>query len=136
MNISISEIYLPYRMLADIVVLLHFAFIAFILLGGILLFWWPKMAWIHLPMVGYAILIEWIGWICPLTPFENWLRYKGGETGSRGGFVAQYILPFLYPVNYTYTTQLLLGAGVLSINLIIYRLVLLYRTKKNKSSIV
>lgn len=120
---------MPYRLLADIVVLLHFAFILFVLLGGILLFWWPKLAWIHLPVAVYAILIEWIGWICPLTPLENWLRQKGGETGYSGGFVAQYLLPLLYPINYTYTTQLILGAGVLSINLLIYGLVR-YRAKK------
>jgi hypothetical protein len=114
-----------YRLLADFVVLLHFAFVLFAVLGGLLVIWWKKAAWAHLPVVIWATLIELIGWVCPLTPLENWLRRRGGEAGYTNTFIEQYILPLLYPVSYTHSVQLMLGFLVLGINLLLYGAVLI-----------
>lgn len=118
-----------YRLLANLVVLLHIAFILFATFGGLLVLWRRRWAWIHLPIVAWAVLIEWIGWICPLTPLENWLRQKAGEAGYYGDFVDQYLLPLIYPTGLTRGVQFVLGAFVLSINLAIYSVVI-YRGRK------
>ena len=109
-----------YRILADMVVLVHFGFVLFAVLGGALAFWRRKIVWIHIPVVVWAVLIEWAGWICPLTPLENILRLKGGEAGYSGGFVEHYIMPLLYPENLTRTVQIVLGFCVLLLNAVIY----------------
>lgn len=113
-----------YRLLADFVVLIHFTFVLFAVFGGLLVIWWKKAIWAHLPVVIWATLIELIGWVCPLTPLENWLRHRGGETGYTNTFIEQYLLPLLYPVSYTHTVRLTLGFLVLGINLTIYGIVL------------
>ncbi len=55
-------------MLADLVVVLHFAFVVFVIFGGLLVLRWPKLAYVHLPVATYGALIELVGWICQLTP--------------------------------------------------------------------
>ncbi len=112
------------RLAADLVVLLHFAFILFVLLGGLLVLRWPRFAWLHLPAVAWGILIEWAGWICPLTPLENFLRRAAGEAGYTRSFVEHYLLPIIYPGGLTREIQLVLGAFVLLLNLAIYLWVL------------
>ncbi len=112
------------RLGADLVVVLHFAFIVFVLLGGLLVLRWPRVAWLHLPAVAWGILIEWVGWICPLTPLENRLRRAAGEAGYGHGFVEQYLLPIIYPAGLTREVQFVLGAVVLALNLAIYLWVL------------
>ncbi len=111
---------MSYRLMADIVVLLHFTFILFVLMGGILSIWWRKVVWIHIPAAGWGVLIEFAGWICPLTPLENRLRAKGGEAGYPGGFVEKYILPVIYPTELTREIQIILGILVITVNLVIY----------------
>ncbi len=105
---------------ADLVVLLHFAFILFVVLGGLLLLKWPRLIWIHLPAVLWGVLIEFTGWICPLTPLENWLRQASGIGGYSGGFVEQYILVIIYPAGLTREVQLVMGLVVLILNAVIY----------------
>jgi hypothetical protein len=121
-----------YRFLADFVVLLHFGFVLFAILGGFLVIRWKKSAWVHLPTALWASLIEFGGWICPLTPLEKWLRLQGGEIGYQTGFVEQYILPILYPAALTRQLQIILGLFVLSVNIIVYGW-LLYRILKIKN---
>jgi uncharacterized protein DUF2784 len=111
---------MSYRLMADIVVVIHFAFTIFVLLGGILTIWWRKVIWLHIPAAVWGALIEFAGWICPLTPLENRLRAKGGEAGYPGGFVEEYVLPVIYPAGLTRETQIILGIFVISINLVIY----------------
>jgi hypothetical protein len=113
----------PYRFLADAVVVLHFAFVLFVVAGGLLVLRRPRLALVHLPVAAYGALIEFVGWICPLTPLEKWLRRAAGEAGYAGGFVEHYILPVLYPRGLTREVQLTLGALVLAVNLAIYLLV-------------
>ena len=111
---------MTYRLLADGVVALHAAFVAFVVAGGLLGLRWPRVLWLHAPAAVWGALIEFAGWICPLTPLENELRRRGGEAGYSGGFIEYYLLPVLYPAELTRSTQLVLGALVIAINLGVY----------------
>ncbi len=109
-----------YRLAADGVVLAHLAFILFVFLGGFAVLRWRRLVWLHIPAIVWGALIEFAGWICPLTPLENWLRTAGGEAGYTGGFVEQYILPVIYPAGLTRGIQIALGVAVIVINAAIY----------------
>jgi len=109
-----------YRVLANLVVVAHVAFILFAVLGGFLVLRWKRCAWIHVLAFVWAALIAFAGWICPLTPLENWLRERGGESGYSTGFIEHYIIPVLYPVALTRGLQIVLGLFVLGVNLGIY----------------
>ncbi|HEY9430265.1 MAG TPA: DUF2784 domain-containing protein [Blastocatellia bacterium] len=109
-----------YRALADFVLLLHMAFVLFAALGGVLAFKWRRVAWFHIPAALWAALIEFVGWECPLTPLENWLRRKGGEAGYQTGFIERYLLPLIYPAPVSRTLHVVLGLLVLCVNLAIY----------------
>jgi hypothetical protein len=111
------------RWLADAVLVLHLAFIVFVVLGGLLVLRWPKLAWVHVPVALWGALIEFTGGICPLTPLENSLRRRGGEAGYQGGFIEHYITPIIYPGELTRPIQLALGAFVVLINVVLYWLV-------------
>ena len=109
-----------YDLLATAVVLLHFSFVLFVVGGGLLLYKWPWLAWLHLPAVIWAALLEFNGWICPLTPLEQLLRAAAGQAGYSGGFVDHYLLPLLYPVGLDGDMQLILGSLVVIINVLVY----------------
>ena len=111
---------MPYGIFADIVVLIHLAFVLFAVLGAVLVIRWRWVFWLHLPAVFWAIWIELTGGICPLTPLENWLRRRAGQGGYPGDFVEHYLLPVLYPVGLTRKIQILLGLVVISINAALY----------------
>ena len=113
-----------YRLLADLVFLAHLAFVLFVVLGGIAVWRMPRLAWLHLPAVAWGALIEFAGWICPLTPWEQSLRRLAGDRGYSGGFVEHYLTPLLYPEGLTRDVQVVLGALVLAINLVAYALIL------------
>ena len=105
---------------ADLVASLHFAFVAFVMLGGLLVVRWPRWAWLHLPAVAWGVSIELMGWLCPLTPLENRLRNEAGLAGYEGGFVEHYLLPVLYPESLTRSVQIVLGLLALLINVGLY----------------
>jgi Protein of Unknown function (DUF2784) len=107
-------------LIADAIVWLHLAFIAFAVLGGFLTWRWSWVVWAHLPALAWAIWIEVSGGICPLTPLEVRLRRLGGEAGYEGGFIQHYILPLLYPVGLTRETQWVLAAGLIALNAVAY----------------
>jgi hypothetical protein len=109
-----------FRILADFLVVIHAGFVAFVVLGGLLVLKRPRVAWIHLPACIWGALIEFQGWICPLTPLEKWLRIKAGQAGYSGGFVQHYLVPLIYPAGLTEQTATWLGIFVLVVNLIIY----------------
>ena len=119
-----------FRWAADLVASLHFIFVLFVVLGGVLVLRWPRLAWLHLPAVAWGACIELLGWICPLTPLENRLRYEAGVAGYEGGFVEHYLLPVLYPESLTRPIQILLGLLVLGINAVIYAVVLRSRFRR------
>ena len=108
------------RLLADGLVALHFAFIVFVLCGGLLVL--RRRAWslLHLPAVAWAAYVEFTATICPLTPWENALRQRAGEAGYDGGFIEHYLIPVIYPAGLTPRIQLLLGAFVIALNVIVY----------------
>jgi Protein of Unknown function (DUF2784) len=108
-----------FRILADAVVALHLAVVAFIVAGGLLAWRRRRLALVHLPFAAWGVAIEIGGWTCPLTPLENWLRRLGGEAGYRGGFVEHYVLPVLYPAMGPHTA-LALAALVLTVNTLVY----------------
>jgi hypothetical protein len=108
------------RVLADIVVGCHVGFVLFVVLGGLLVLRWPRLAWLHLPAAVWGALIEFAGWICPLTPLENYFRRASGTAEYTGGFVEHYLLPVLYPVGLTRGVQYVLGASVVLVNAAVY----------------
>lgn len=112
-----------YRMLADLVVIIHLVFIVFALLGGLLVLWRSYMLFVHVPAALWVAMISFKGWICPLTPLENQLRHAAGGEGYPGGFVEHYIIPIIYPAGLSFDVQVLLGIAALGINIAIYAFV-------------
>lgn len=91
----------PLSFVADVIVLIHFAYIVFVMTGGLLALRWRRIIWIHIPAALWGALVEFTGWICPLTPLELLFRIRGGETPYEEGFVEHYLLPLLYPADLT-----------------------------------
>ena len=114
--------------LADLLLVLHLAFIVFVVLGGVLVWRWRWVAWLHLPAVVWGAAIEFVSGVCPLTPMENRLREQAGELGYPHSFIEQYLAPLIYPGSLTPSVQIYLGAAVLLINIVIYGF-LLHRTR-------
>ena len=109
-----------YGVLADLTVVLHLAFVGFVALGGFAVIRWHWLAWAHIPAIVWAVLLEWMNLVCPLTPWELHLRELAGHPGYEGGFITHYLLPLLYPPSLTRPVQILLGAFVIAINLAVY----------------
>jgi len=109
-----------YTLLAELVLFLHAAFVLFVVFGGLLVIWRRWFAWLHLPAAVWGILIEFGGWICPLTYLENDLRLAAGDSGYTGGFIDHYLRPLLYPPALNHDIQIMLGLAALLINLVIY----------------
>lgn len=105
---------------ADIVVVIHLLFVVYAVAGGLLVVKWWWTVFLHAIAVAWAILISFFGWVCPLTPLENWLRRRGGEAGYEEGFVEHYLLPILYPGDMTRSIQVGLGLFVFAVNIAIY----------------
>jgi hypothetical protein len=117
--------------LADFVVALHFAFVVFVVFGGLMALRWPRAAWLHVPAAAWGAWVELAGWMCPLTPLENWLRERAGAERIPG-FVEHHLLPLLYPAPLTRELQWWLGGAVLAINAASYALVLLRRSRARR----
>jgi len=109
-----------YGPLAEVVVVVHFAFVLFVIFGGLLVLRRRWIMWLHLPAAIWGALIEFAGWICPLTPLEKWLRKQGGLGGYEGSFVEHYILAILYPRGLTRPVQVALGLLVIGVNAWVY----------------
>jgi len=123
---------LIYRAFADAVSVVHLAFVLFVVLGGLLVLKWPRLAWLHVPTAVWGVLIEYTGWICPLTPLENSLRARGGEAGYSGGFIEHYVQPVLYPAGLTRGTQIVLGSLALLVNLTAYGVVVARKSRSDR----
>ena len=113
---------MPYQILADAVTVLHFAFIVFAVVGALAVRRWPRLAWLHVPAVLWAAVVEIAGWICPLTPLETSLRVAAGAEGYTTSFVEHYLAPLIYPDQLTRRAQVLLGIAVLCVNAPVYGL--------------
>lgn len=123
------------RVAADFLVVLHFTFIAFVVFGGFLVLKWGRVSIFHIPCVLWGALIEFQGWICPLTPLENHFREMAGRTGYSGGFIDHYMMPLIYPEGLTRGVQIFLGVVVLVVNLCVYSLVLVKRVNRKKKDV-
>ena len=108
------------RVLVDIVVTTHLAFIVFVLFGGLLALRWRWIPWIHLPAAAWGMSVALAGWLCPLTPIENALRRASGSSGYEGGFIDHYLSPIIYPAGLTRELQVFFGLLVIAVNLIVY----------------
>lgn len=110
-------------LLADLVLVGHVAFVAFVVLGGLLVLRWGRVAWLHVPCALWGAWVEIAGWMCPLTPLENALRRAAGQAGYAGGFLEHYVAPVLYPPGLTRGFQVALGVAVLALNVAVYSIV-------------
>jgi uncharacterized protein DUF2784 len=111
---------LAYAFLADLTVFVHFAFIVFVVAGGILVRWWPKLVWVHLTAAAWGAYVALANKICPLTPLEKWLSRQAGRGGYAGGFMDEYLFWIIYPRGLTPGVQRLLGVGVIVLNVAVY----------------
>jgi len=94
----------------------------------------PRLVWLHFPAVLWVVLAEISGWVCPLTPLENYFRALGGGYVYQGDFIGRYLLPLIYPAGLTPTVQLLLAGVVLAFNLIIYAVIIRVRLRTRRVS--
>lgn len=116
-----------YRLLADATLLVHFGFICFVVVGGMLVARWPRLAWLHVPAVLWGAAIEFTGGVCPLTPLEVVLRQRGGEAGYSGGFIEHYVTSLIYPGELGRRAQVVLGILALGLNAAIYAVLMARR---------
>jgi hypothetical protein len=106
----------PYAARVDLLLLIHGAFVLFVIAGGLLVLRWTRLAWVHLPAAVWGAAIEFGGFICPLTPLEQVWRRAAGERAYQGGFIEHYITVALYPSGLTRTIQVALGMLVVVVN--------------------
>lgn len=118
-----------YAWLANAVLVAHLGFILFVALGALAVWRWPRLALLHVPCAVWGVLVEVLGWTCPLTPLEIYFRRLAGQQGWEGDFIERYLLAVIYPAGLERTTQILLGLGVLAINAVLYTLLLRRRGK-------
>lgn len=121
---------MPCQLLADLLLIVHAAFIAFAVLGGLLALHRRRWAWLHVPAAVWAATVVIMGWTCPLTPWEQHFRLAAGQQGFSGGFIEHYLMSAIYPDGLTRTVQIGLGAGVVLLNSGVYALV--WRASRNK----
>ncbi len=109
-----------YGLGANLILVIHLGFVFFVVLGGLLVLKWRRVAFLHIPAVVWGALLEYQGWLCPLTPLEQRLRQAAGQTGYTGGFIEHYLVPLLYPVQLNREIQIVLGTLVIVINIAVY----------------
>ncbi len=122
---------MTWALLADAIVVVHLAFVAFVVLGGLMVWRWPRLAWVHVPAAAWGALVEFRGWVCPLTPLEVSWRLRAGQEGYTGDFVEQYLLPILYPEGLTRGVQIALGVFVVVVNVGVYAALLLRARRRS-----
>jgi len=121
-----------YQSLAAAVLVLHLAFIIFVLGGGLLVLRWPRLAWLHIPAVAWGIAVEIMAWVCPLTPLENRFLTLAGDASYAGDFIQHYLLSIIYPTGLTPRAQMVLAAVVLVLNAVIYAALIRARWRRSQ----
>lgn len=123
-----------YGALADGVLVFHLAFIVFVVLGALLVLRWPWVAVLHVPSFLWGAVMEFAGWICPLTPLELHLRALAGTSGYEVRFLEHYLLRLIYPGSLTRGMQIAIGAGVLAVNGLLYARLLLRALARKRAA--
>ncbi|MDJ0838973.1 MAG: DUF2784 domain-containing protein [Acidobacteriota bacterium] len=124
-----------WRILADLVLVFHFCLVMFAVAGGLLVLYKRWVAWLHVPFVLWAAIVNLAGWVCPLTPMENRFRLNAGQSGYEGGFVVHYIMPLVYPGGMTRNWELAAGVSVFVWNILLYALIIhRFKRRKKKTS--
>ena len=121
-----------FRIAADLVLALHLAFIAFVVLGGLLMMRYRWMVFIHIPAAIWGAFVEISGRICPLTIWENHLRRSAGESGYADSFVEHYLMPIIYPTGLTRSLKFWIAVFVVAANVVIYGW-LVYRLRQSRT---
>jgi small-conductance mechanosensitive channel len=121
---------LLYQLGADLLVIIHLAFIVFVIVGSIAVLRWPWLVLLHIPAAIWGAVVVINGWLCPLTPWENSLRHLAGLEGYSGGFIEYYIIPLIYPMDITHNTQVLIGVIMVVVNLFLYGFVIFRLIRK------
>jgi len=109
-----------WSLLADVLIVIHFAFTLFVVFGGFLTWRWRWVAILHVPALAWGGWVEVSHSLCPLTPLENHWRRLAGEAPYSGGFLAHYLVRVLYPPGLTWRIQWLLATLLLAINVFAY----------------
>ena len=118
-----------YRIAADLVLLAHFLFAAFAVSGGVLVFYNPVWAWLHIPVVLWSSIVNLMSWTCPLTPIEKALRIRAGQGGYSGGFIQHYIGRAVYPRGMPRQLELVAGISILVGNALVYAAILAWAVR-------
>jgi len=119
-----------YELAADLTLIIHFAFILFVIFGALLFFITTKIIFIHIPAFIWGSYIELTNSICPLTYLENWFLHKANLTTYSEGFIQNYLVPIVYPVSLTKDLQIYIGIALIVINIVIY-VFIFSKLKKN-----
>ncbi len=86
-----------YKLTADIIVLLHFLWILFLMFGALIGKRHRVVKILHIGGMGFALLIQVFGWYCPLTYLEVWLRERHNPSETyRGSFIINYVQKLVY----------------------------------------
>ena len=120
-----------YRLAADSMMIAHLLYIVFVVVGGLFAFRARWILWLHVPAVAWAIYVQYIGRLCPLTTWENQLRGLAGGAGYEGGFVDHYLFPVIYPPDMPAGLNLVLGTAVILINGVVYAKLIAHMRRSN-----
>lgn len=123
-----------FRLLADLVLILHLAFVAFAAFGGLLALRWPRILWLHLPALLWGVVVQWADWICPLTPLESHLRLLAGDEVFAGGFIERFVMQILYPETLTLELRYVLGLMLIAVNVAVYAYVAIVRARRKAAA--
>jgi hypothetical protein len=108
------------RVLADLIVVMHGAYIVYVLAGALLVRRRPWTVWPHVAAVAWGVYVAAFHRVCPLTPLEIGLRLRAGQSGYSGGFVEHYLIPVIYPSGLTPRIQAAEAVLVVTVNLALY----------------
>jgi len=109
-----------YRLAADAMLVAHLLYIIFVVVGGLIALRARWVLWLHVPAVAWAIYVQFVGRICPLTGWENALREGAGQAGYEGGFIDHYLMPVIYPADMPVGLNYVLGSLVILVNAAVY----------------
>lgn len=125
---------MQYVLLADVITLVHFLFVLFVIFGSLFVLRWPRAAWVHAPALLWGVIVEYAGMVCPLTPLEIRLRQLGGEAGYSEDFLSHWLLTVLYPVSLTRELQIGMAASLLLVNIGLYAWIMRRLTRSDHLS--